>query len=260
MEPAIVTVITPHYDCARYVQEAISSILNQTFRQFELYVVDDSSPDDAWLDSVGEFSSDPRVRLYRTSRNVGPFRIANRVIRMTSASFITFQDADDRSDPRRLEKLLAAAERLRADVVGSAARYVDSEGRVMYVKRFGRNANFHLRLGRRFVMLNGTAMIRRASLERIGLFDGSAQFAADIEFIVRAHRLGLKLRNLRDVLYDYRRWPHSLTGADATGHGSQARESYIENVFARRRQDIQRPIDSDVEFELTPIQNPKSKN
>src|SRR5919106_2361570 len=223
MEPAIVTVITPHYDCARYLHEAISSILNQTFREFEMVVVDDSRPGDAWLETI---PSDPRLKLYRTSRNVGPYRIANRVIRMTSAPFIAFQDADDRSEPHRLKRLFEAVQRMRADVVGSAARYIDSEGRLLYVKRFGRNANLHLRIGRRFVMLHPSTMIRRSSIERIGPFDGSARFAADIEFVVRAHQLGLKLRNVRDVLYDYRRHPTSLTVAPATGHGSQVRESY----------------------------------
>lgn len=200
MDAPIVTVITPHYDCAHYLHEAMASILTQTFRQFELYIVDDSSPNDEWLEVVREFADDPRVHVYRTSRNVGPYRIANRVIRMTHAPFIAFQDADDRSDRNRLEKLLAAAERMRADVVGSAARYVDPERRV------------------------------------------------------------LSVRNLREPLYDYRRRPGALTMSEATGHGSAARESYIERVFAPGRRNARSPVESDIEFELFPVQPTTRRN
>jgi glycosyltransferase involved in cell wall biosynthesis len=252
MDP-IVTIITPHFDCAHHLHEAIASILGQTHASLELYLVDDSSPDERWLEVVRRFDVDPRLHVFRTSQNVGPWRIVNRVIRMTAAPFIGFQDADDRSDPDRLRKLIAAADRTGADVVGSAARYIDVEGKILSVKRFPRYASLHLALGRRFVMLHPTTLVRRASLERIGLFDGTRRFAADMEFILRAHRRRLRLRNIREPLYDYRRRPQSLTMSAGTGHGWPDRESYIDAVFARRAADHVTPGESDVAFEMTPV-------
>jgi glycosyltransferase involved in cell wall biosynthesis len=96
-----VSVIMPAYNCGPYLKEAIDSILGQTFSDFELVICDDGSSDDTW--SIIQSYTDPRIRKYQNDGNKGGLATYNYLLTLTTGSLITCQDADDWSDPRRLE-------------------------------------------------------------------------------------------------------------------------------------------------------------
>src|SRR5262245_7199938 len=99
-----ISVILPHYRCEAYLADAVWSILEQSWRDLELIVVDDASASDSWLDAIRPFGADKRLRVYRTRKNVGRFRILNKILELTDSPLVAFQDADDVSDGSRLEK------------------------------------------------------------------------------------------------------------------------------------------------------------
>ena len=258
-----VSVILPHYRCERYLAEAIRSILSQEEVDLELIVVDDCSQDSAWLKVARAFAGDPRLRVYQTTRNVGHYRLKNAVIPGLASPFVAFQDADDASEPGRLRRQLAALEGTRAHVMGCGFRYVSESGEAIAEKRMVRRCNLWLSLGKRFVSLHPTTVVRREVFDVLGGYDGTARVAADDDFIRRAARL-YRLRNVPDALYRYRRRPDSLTSAAETGHGSRIRESY--RLAMLRREEERRHLRdharllaslraprNDVEFELRPI-------
>jgi glycosyltransferase involved in cell wall biosynthesis len=96
----MVTVVIPLYNKERYIRNTIASILAQTFRDFEIIVVDDGSTD-ASSKRVLEFT-DPRITLVR-QENKGPGRARNVGLALAKGQYISFLDADDEWMPRFLE-------------------------------------------------------------------------------------------------------------------------------------------------------------
>ncbi len=108
MKPEI-SVIMPVYGVERYVARAVESVLAQTFRDFELIVVDDGSPDRS-AEIVAEYAaSDERVRLIRQA-NAGAPAARNRAMELARGKYFYFMDSDDWAEPDMLEGMRALAE------------------------------------------------------------------------------------------------------------------------------------------------------
>ena len=108
MKPEI-SVIMPVYGVERYVARAVESVLAQTFRDFELIVVDDGSPDRS-AEIVGEYAAaDGRIRLIRQA-NAGAPAARNRAMELARGKYIYFMDSDDWAEPDMLKDMRALAE------------------------------------------------------------------------------------------------------------------------------------------------------
>jgi glycosyltransferase involved in cell wall biosynthesis len=99
----LVTVIMPVFNAERYLDEAIESILNQSFEGFELVVVDDFSSDSSAAKARALQTRDPRVRLLQNQQGKGVAGARNTGIANASGELIAWMDADDVSAPTRLE-------------------------------------------------------------------------------------------------------------------------------------------------------------
>lgn len=104
----VVSVIMPAYNCERYIEKAIDSILNQTWQNFELLIADDCSNDNTKQIISAYEKKDPRIKIFANDENLGYLRTTNLLFDRCVGDFITFQDADDWSVPNRLETLLNA--------------------------------------------------------------------------------------------------------------------------------------------------------
>lgn len=101
-----VSVIMPNYNCADYLGETIDSVLNQTYPNFELLIVDDCSTDNS-VEIIREYCQrDERVKLYINGENSGAAASRNRAMREASGRWIAFLDSDDLWLPEKLEKQL----------------------------------------------------------------------------------------------------------------------------------------------------------
>lgn len=99
-----VSVLMPAYNCERFIEKAISSILNQTYRFLELVICDDGSTDGTWA-KINSFS-DSRIRKYQNNTNRGYLQTFNFLLSHAQGDFITGQDADDWSEVSRIETQL----------------------------------------------------------------------------------------------------------------------------------------------------------
>lgn len=108
VSPAI-TVLMPVYNGAQYLSEAIQSILEQTFTDFELLIINDGSTDST-EEIIREFH-DVRIRLVCNEKNLGLIRTLNRGIGMGQGRYIARMDCDDLSVPDRLARQLAFMEK-----------------------------------------------------------------------------------------------------------------------------------------------------
>src|SRR6185437_3617110 len=105
--PPKVSVVVPNYNHARFLRQRIDSILNQSFQDFELILLDDCSTDDS-RPILSSYASDPRVRLEFSEKNSGnSYKQWNKGVRFARGQYVWIAESDDCADPRLLEKLVA---------------------------------------------------------------------------------------------------------------------------------------------------------
>ena len=103
MNHPIVSIIMPAYNGEKYIGEAIESILEQTFPNWELVIVDDCSKDHT-VSIIERYLYDKRISLYRNENNLGIATSRNVAINYSNGKYIAIQDDDDISLPKRLQK------------------------------------------------------------------------------------------------------------------------------------------------------------
>lgn len=133
----VVSVLMPVYNAERYVKEAINSILNQTFKDFELVVLNDASSDSS-KEIILSFQ-DARIRYIENEQNRGLSFSRNRLLSEVRGEYIAWLDADDIAYPARLEEEYRfLEEHTDHALVASWARLIDSEGKPTgnYIKSY----------------------------------------------------------------------------------------------------------------------------
>jgi len=104
---SLVSVIMPVFQAETTIKAAANSILNQSWANLELLIVDDASIDGTWAILQEIAASDSRVRIRRNQRNVGPYVSKNLALRDANGVFVTGHDADDWAHPQRIENHMA---------------------------------------------------------------------------------------------------------------------------------------------------------
>lgn len=183
-----VSVVTATYNCGRFLGGAIESVLAQTFQNWEMIIVDDGSTDNT-AEVVRPYLQDQRIR-YQQTNHVGAAGARNAAIRLARGSFLAILDADDEWLPEKLERQLAL---FRQDpglgLVYSARAWMNEAG-----ERFEEeNPPFHrghvlAQLFRMNFVCHSSAMIRRAVLDDVGLFDTRWEPSEDYELLLRVAR------------------------------------------------------------------------
>ncbi len=185
-----VSVIIPSYNCARFVTDAVDSVLAQTSPPDEIIVVDDGSTDDT-AQCLAPYMD--RIR-YVHQQNGGISSARNRGIQQAQGTLIAFIDADDRWLPDKLEKQLAyLAAHPEVDLVHTDILYWDDlTGRVTHVPQD--RARFVGRCYREFFwhcrVLTSSVLVTRRALEDAGPFDPTIPggYAEDLDFFLRIAR------------------------------------------------------------------------
>lgn len=127
----LVSVIMPCYNAQDFVGEAIQSVLEQTWQNLELLVIDDGSKDSS-RDVVSQWAKrDSRVQAVINEQNMGVSKTRNRGIGLSRGHWIAFLDSDDVWEKDKLEKQLALAERQAAQFVFSAASVIDQYSKLL---------------------------------------------------------------------------------------------------------------------------------
>lgn len=102
-----VSVVMPAYNAAKYIEAAITSILNQTHRDYELIVINDGSTDNTLAIAQQIAARDSRIKIFN-QENLGIVKSLNKGLALSTGKYIARMDADDISAPNRLERQLAA--------------------------------------------------------------------------------------------------------------------------------------------------------
>ena len=103
MVEGLVSIIMPSWNTARFIAESIQCVIDQTYRNWELIIVDDCSTDNT-DEVVKPFLVDKRVKYLHNEKNSGAALTRNKAMREAKGEWIAFLDSDDLWDPRKLEK------------------------------------------------------------------------------------------------------------------------------------------------------------
>ena len=224
-----VSVVIPAYNQAHYLTLAISSVLAQTFRDFEVIVVDDGSTDDTPL-KAQQFGD---VIRYIYQDNQGLAGTRNTGICQARGEYIAFLDSDDEWTPTFLETMMSlVAQYPDAAVYYSGACYMDADGRELPQLATSQvvppEAMYQTLLRANF--LNCCAvLVRRSVAIDAGLFDLAFRRLQDWEFWLRLLRAGHTFIGCPDPLVYYRLHGSSLS-TDPVG-GKQAALAIVEKHF-----------------------------
>lgn len=205
-----VSVITPVFNAGKHLPAAIESVLSQTWRDFELFLIDDCSVDDSREIIERYCRVDQRVHSVLLDSNGGPARARNAGIRMASGNFVAFLDADDIWCPGKLDRQLATFRQMPdLGLLGTNAFLLDAEG----VRGQRLIPSDRIRWGRvsladylldRVPLATSSVMVRGECLQRCGHFNEVYPTCEDFELwmrIIQHYAVGI----LDEELIGYRR-------------------------------------------------------
>jgi glycosyltransferase involved in cell wall biosynthesis len=221
-----VSCIVPVYNGARFLAEALNSILAQTLPPAQIIVVDDGSTDGT-AEVAAAFAS--RIE-YVKQPNAGPGSARNRGIGMAGGSFLSFLDADDLWHPEKLERQLRALDSNPA--AGISLTYVQNfwtEELAHERERLKDHAFSKPTLG----YVCQCLLARRSVFDLVGRFDETKRIGEDTDWFLRARFAGVANENLTDVLVQRR-----IHGGNISFemHNSQAaRADLLDNVLKHLR-------------------------
>jgi glycosyltransferase involved in cell wall biosynthesis len=211
-----VSVVVPTYNHAEFLKQALESVLDQTFSDWEVIVVNNFSTDNT--ESIVAAIEDPRIRLLNFANNGVIAASRNFGIKSTQGEFVAFLDSDDCWYPRKLELSL---QKLASgfDMACHGEAWVIEQDGIRRVREvvYGpeRRASFSSLLFDGNCISTSAVVIARQHLEAVGGFDESTEIvtAEDYHLWLRLVRAGARVGFLPDILGEYRIHPGNTSKA-----------------------------------------------
>jgi glycosyltransferase involved in cell wall biosynthesis len=130
MNTALVSIITPAYNCEKYIRETIESVLNQSYINWEIIIVNDYSTDNT-LDIIRKFAAlDDRIKYITNKKNLGAASSRNVATKAAKGDYIAFLDSDDIWYPKKLEKQISDMKEHKILLSYSAYEVIDAAGEI----------------------------------------------------------------------------------------------------------------------------------
>lgn len=202
-----ITIFTPNYNNKDFLPEAIESILNQTYSNFEYLIIDDGSIDGSWEIIQKYANKDNRVKAYRNDKNLKIVKTRNRGFKLSSskAKYFAILDSDDVAILNRLEFQVDFLENNPAyALVGSNKYLINQDSQLIGYRNYPLSDEEIKKVITRYnPIAQSSVLIRKKVIEEIGFYDQEWKFCQDYDYWLRIGRYW-KLRNLRYPLIKYR--------------------------------------------------------
>ncbi len=209
----LVSVIMSVYNNEKHLKEAVKSILNQTYTDFEFIIINDGSNDDC-LDILLEYQKNNNQVLIIDQKNIGLTKSLNRGIQLARGKYIARQDADDKSLPERLEKQVQFLE-ANPDyfLIGADYKIIDEFSNVIGKPEIPvpiDNYEIKAAINKYNAFIHSLVMFRNDTNSMGYLYDTSYKYSQDYELWIRIleHHNGY---NLPEVLGLSRTWPKAIS-------------------------------------------------
>lgn len=235
------SVILPVYNAEPYIADAIKSVLQQRFKDFELLIINDGSTDKS-LQIIQKYAKqDTRIRII-SRENKGLVASLNEGISLASANLIARQDADDLSIKDRFSMQIKFLQDHPAYVVvGSSVKVIDNKGSVLHNHRvLLDDPELRQELLIRSPFAHGSVVFRKSAAIAAGLYRQDYWPAEDYDFWLRLSLEG-KLANIDKPLYMYREHETSISVTNESNQIKQAERIRLD-AWSYRKQLINNHI------------------
>jgi len=204
----LISVIVPAYNATSTISETLESLALQTFRDFELVLVDDASDDgDALRDLLDRYSKRLPCRVLRNSQNAGVARSLNYGLSQSDSQYVARLDADDLARPDRLAKQLEfMVIHPLLDVCGSQMLMfrTQQEGSLGTLVQPMEDRTIRTALVQRNAISHPSVLLKRSFFSDVGLYQPSLDYAEDYDLWCRGALLGKRFVNHPEALTSYR--------------------------------------------------------
>jgi len=198
MNKNLISVLLPVFNAEKDINIAIQSILNQSYKDLELLIIDDGSTDNSYQICMNISEQDNRVKVFKNHNNLGLTKSLNLLINESSGKYLARQDADDWSEETRFEKQLKFMNDENIDVV--YARSVRNDTQNIFPRlSYYLPLNFVLRY--KNPLIHGTMLAKKNIIEKVGGYDEKFIYSQDYKLAFDLINLGFKLRIMKNVLY-----------------------------------------------------------
>jgi len=206
----LVSVVIPAYNMARFLPEAVRSVLEQTYQNFEIHVIDDGSTDETEK-VMKAFVSNPKVH-YHYQTNRGESGARNAGLRVSNGEFIAFCDADDMWERNKLEVQTGCfREHPERGVVYTNTLHVDIDNNPVETYQTTRHSG---KITSKLLLQNcvtgATSMIRTKYLDAVGFYDESLRVGQDYDMWLRLSTV-CEFYYLDEITYRYRQWSGQIS-------------------------------------------------
>jgi len=202
-----VTVLMPVYNAEKYLREAIESILNQTFTDFEFLIINDGSTDSSKEISLSY--SDSRIRYVENEKNLGIIDTLNKGIDLAKGEYIARMDADDISLSERLQKQVAFMNKNQdIDICGSQIKIIGAE---IYSNYAINNDDIRIMLLENNHLAHPTVIVRKHKIKQVKYSNYKA--AEDYKLWIEMAKYS-KLANIDKPLLHYRYHQNQISNID----------------------------------------------
>jgi glycosyltransferase involved in cell wall biosynthesis len=237
MDSPLVTVICLCYNHERFVREAIFSVLEQTYENLEIVIVDDASTDRSSFEIQNMVGGLPEIKLVPLERNVGNCAAFNQGLAVATGAFIVDFSTDDVMMPERIEKQVNFFRTLDQShgVVFTDVLYIDEKSQPLqkhFDYLFKKNlistiptGDVYADLLRTYYVSSPSMLVKREVFEDLQRYDETLAYE-DFDFWVRSSR-NFKYGFLNEVLTKVRRSDHSLSRKAYSKGDSQLHSTYI---------------------------------
>lgn len=214
MQQPVISIILPAYNAAKYIEQTINSLLQQTFTNFELLIVDDGSTDNT-ISIINSFT-DSRIRLIKNEHNLGLVNTLNKAAILCNGKYIARMDADDVALPQRLhlqKEFLDTHTNVAA--VAGWVNFIDEDGTETGTWSLDRQTNTAGEIKKALVKENciahPTVMIRTEVLQKF-LYSQKQQHIEDYDLWLRLTANGHAIEKVQQPVLNYRVHAASVTG------------------------------------------------
>lgn len=244
---AFFTVIIPLYNKEKYIENAIKSILNQTFTDFNLLIINDCSTD-ASATIASKYKSD-KVQIFTHEKNAGLSASRNTGIKNANSNYITFLDADDLWQPTFLESVFQLIQNFpEARIFGTNYEEVwesvikkPHNGSEILPINFSGYINFFKINIKQGIYNHGSVCFHKEVFEKIGYYNENISFSEDLDFNIRAnHNFKLAYHNSVQMSY-FMQTENQLTQSSL--HNKTIPDFDIYENWAKTNSDLKKYLD-----------------
>jgi len=182
-----VSVVIPTYNRAHLISRAIKSVLNQTYQNFEIIVVDDGSTDNT--EEVINSFNNPCIRYIRHEQNKGGSAARNTGIKFAKGEYVAFQDSDDEWLPEKLEKQMNVFENAPPEVgvVYTGFWRIENDKKIYIPQSWvsKKDGNIHQELLKGNYITTQSMVVKKECFKKAGVFDEELPRLQDWELVLR---------------------------------------------------------------------------